>query len=358
MLKHTLLLTLLVGSLMVLPVVHAELVSLEDEELGRVDGEGIGLVLEDFVFNAGTQVDNGSTFEIGGFTGWVEDASGGWSQKNATFSISQLYIAGEGSNRGTNVNDNPVNIGRLTNPYNIELVDGDTIGIEDTAVLEFAHMKKAVDVSNINWNYVTRADGSLRADSFSGFNNSIFSSRSSERADLGVQLDLEHDGVRTQSLQTHIQSLAVDGSRLRLWGDGSRLVGEMALNIYSPYAEFFACNQAGNNCGTAIALHDVAVEVELGFGNHQPVSFEVDSTGNFTFEVSSVMSLCDAGFVRAGGCNIDPDGGANHPLTDFYQNGPKGNIYVGEVTVGNKSFGSSTIANLQIQYLHVKSRDL
>lgn len=51
-------------------------------------------------------------------------------------------------------------------------------------------------------------------------------------------------------------------------------------------------------------------------------------------------------------------GKSNAFYQNYYANGPKSNIYIGELKVGNDSFGSSTIANLQIQYLHVRSRDL
>ena len=97
--------------LMVLPtLVSAELIPLADSTLKKINGEGVGIVLEDFVFQAGEQV-NGGTFELSG----LENSNG----EPVVFGISQFYVAGSNSNRGINVIDNPVNLGRLLYPYNI-----------------------------------------------------------------------------------------------------------------------------------------------------------------------------------------------------------------------------------------------
>ena len=91
---------------------YSDLEPLNDSNLSNIDGAGIGLVLEDFVFNAGESVNDGGTFEISGLQTSADE--------DVVIGISQFYIAGSGSNRGTNVISNPVNIGRLTNPFNLE----------------------------------------------------------------------------------------------------------------------------------------------------------------------------------------------------------------------------------------------
>jgi hypothetical protein len=297
---------------------YSDLEALSDSNLGDVDGAGIGFVLEDFVFNGGEAVNGGGTFEITGLqTSNDEDVVVG---------ISQFYIAGSGSNRGTNVIDNPVNIGRLVNPFNLELIDGNDIGVTDKAVVEFS----APDIVN--------------------------GSRDSERPDLGIRFDLEIEGSHYQSLENHIQSLSIDGSYFRLWGRNGRMEGEFVLNIETPNIEFFACDSAGNNCGDAVILDDVSIALELGSGDYQPVTFEVDSNGQFSFEVASLEGKCTS-INSGGGCDTGTGTGYDE-LNNYYNSGPASNIYINELSVGGESFGSTTISNFQIQYLEVKSHDL
>lgn len=298
-------------------VVLSDLISLEDTELSHVDGAGIGIVLEDFVFEAGESVDGGNTFDIGG----LKTSSGG----DVVLSISQLYIAGADSNQGANVINNPVNIGRLTNPFNLELIDGNDVGVANKAVFEFAAPK------------------------------TLNGSRLSERPDMGIRFDLEIDGNRAQSLETHVQNLSIDGSYLRLWGGNGRTEGEIALNINTPQIDFFACDAAGNNCGETVTFSGVDISAQLGSGDFQPVTFEVLSEGQFVFDVASLQGKC-ASVNASGGCSAGSSGFTE--LNEFYTSGPRADIRIDDVTVGGTSFGSSTITNLQIQYLEVRSRDL
>jgi len=294
----------------------ADLVTLEDDELGNVDGEGVGIVLEDFVYNAGESINGGGTFEISGLqTSNNEDV---------VLGISQFYIAGSGSNQGANVIDNPVNIGRLNNPFNLELRDGNDIGVTDKAVFEFSAPTK------------------------------LNGSRITERPDLGIRFDLEIAGTHHQSLENHIETLSIDGSYLRLWGGSGHMEGELALNIYTPSIEFFACDAAGNNCGASVDFQNVSIEAGLGQGEFQPVTFEVDATGNFIFDVGSLEGKCSS-INGSGGCNA---GAERDVLVNYYNSGPATNIFIGNVQVGGQSFGSTTVDNLQIQYLEVKSHDL
>ncbi|MBL4798013.1 MAG: hypothetical protein JKY50_11410 [Oleispira sp.] len=297
---------------------YSDLEMLTDSHLGDIDGAGIGIVLEDFIFNAGEAVNGGGTFEISGLQ--TSD------NKPVVLGISQFYIAGSGSNQGANINDNPVNIGRLTNPFNIELRDGNDVGVNDKAVFEFAAPTK------------------------------LNGSRLSERPDIGIRFDLEIDGTSHQSLENHIETLSVDGSYLRLWGGDGHMEAELALNVYTPSIEFFACDAGGNNCGETVSFQDVSIELEFGHGEYQPVTFEVDSTGNFIFEVGSLEGKCSS-INGSGGCNSGTNTGFTE-LTEYYNSGPASNIYIGNVSVGGQSFGTTTISNLQIQYLEVKSHDL
>ena len=331
-----------------------DLVALDDSDLSNVDGEGVGIVLEDFVYNAGEQINGGGTFEIGG----LQNSS----NQEVTLGISQFYIAGSGSNKGANVINNPVNIGRLVNPFNLELRDGNDsdVGVPNKAVFEFSAPTKNVGSTTGTTSYfvpvMENRPGATgqRVDRFSGLDSTIFSSRSTERPDMGIRFDLEIAGTRYQSLENHLESLSIDGSYVRLWGNDGHMEGELAINIYTPSMEFFACDSAGNNCGNSVDFCNVGIEAELGSGEFQPVTFEVDATGNFVFEIGSLQGKCSS-LNSTGGCNA---GAERNVLLDYYSSGPSTNAYIGNVVVGNKDFGSTTISNLQIQYLEVKSHDL
>ncbi len=347
-----------VALLSVSVMARAELVGLDDQELQAVDGEGIGFILEDFAFEAGTDVANGNRLDISG----IKNKSG----QDVVLSVSQLYIAGSGSNRGTNVIGNPVNLGRLLYPYNLELVDGDSIGIADKAVFEYSAPQRSVgSASGTNSILVlakeTRAERRFpgrpaskgqRVDRVTGIDTSVLNSRPSERADFGIRFDLEVAGSLSQSLEAHARGAVVDGSYVRLWGDNNEMVGNLALKFFASDMVFYACDSAGSNCGRDVRFQNFVLESELGWGEEQPVTFKVNSGGNFTIEVGHRNTAC-ADLNSSGGCSLGSTGYAG-----FYNNGPRSNIHIGNVSVGNSNFGSATISNMQIQYLRATSRDL
>lgn len=366
-----------VSALIMLQHVSADLEPINDTDLSQVDGEGIGLVLEDFLYNAGQGIGGRSAeVEISG----LETSVG---SRPVVFNLEQLYIAGSNSQNGNNVTGNTVNIGRLTNPFNIELLDGNDVGIEDKAVFEFAAPKKSSEGSffrntgtssrpatsvvtfnnsgNVTGTRINNNPFGSRINGISNTRNNVISSRVSERPDLGVRFGLNIDGSDKQVLQSHVQSLAVDGSSIRLWGDDSHVEAQVSLNVYAPRIEFIACNANGSGCGDSVSFNNVGLEVELGYGEKQPLTFEVSSSGNFILELASLEGKCTTSSSRGGGCS---DGQSNAFFNDYYSNGPAINAHIENVSIGGASpgqagyFGSSTISNLQIQYLRVESHDL
>src|SRR5690554_6717484 len=124
----------LMFGLSLLPVIAAaELEKLNDGELSEIDGAGIGLILEDFIFSHGTDAPdvNGEQARIFRIAG-IQSTDG----REVDITVNHLYIAGSGSDYGTSLA--PVNLGRLLNPWRIDVVDGNDIGITNKAVLEFA----------------------------------------------------------------------------------------------------------------------------------------------------------------------------------------------------------------------------
>ena len=122
------------SALLPLNYASAEMTSLSDNDLSEVDGAGIGFVMDDFVFSHGNDAGNGKVFKISG----LNDSSG----EPVSVTVNQLYIARADSEHGTNLN--AVNLGRLSNPYEIDLLDGNDadVGVTDKAVLQFAAPSK------------------------------------------------------------------------------------------------------------------------------------------------------------------------------------------------------------------------
>lgn len=331
---------------------QAELVGLDDQELEAVDGEGIGFILEDFAFEAGTDVASGNKLDISG----IKNKSG----QDVVLSVSQFYIAGSGSNRGANVIGNPVNLGRLLYPYNLELVDGDAIGIADKAVFEYSAPHRNIgSLSGTDSMLVVATEARSgatgeRVDSVTGIDTSVLNSRAAELADFGIRYDLNVAGSQAQSLEGHAQGVAIDGSYIRLWGENNEMVGNLAFKVFASDLTFYACDSDGSNCGQDVRFQNFVLENELGWGEKQPVTFEVDASGNFTIEVGSIAGHCSA-VNPTGGC-ADLEG--QDYYRDFYDNGPRADIHIGNVSVGGANFGSATIANMQIQYLRATSHDL
>lgn len=310
---------------------YAALEALDDTELGVVEGAGMGIVFEDFRYES----QSGSNLKISG----LENSSG----QDVELNFPRLYISGANSNRGSVISG--VNLGRLIHPFYIDIKDGDdaAVGIPGKSVFEIAFPEKLTS-------------GGVACISEGGFNGCT--SRSAyERADIGFEVGLTVNNVQAQSLQVHQKGVAMDGSKIRFWGgEENKLTFDLRLHTYAQQLELFACDAGGSNCGDSVVMTNYANELAIGHGSYQPVTFEVLPDGHFVLEVASLQGKC-TNINATGGC-VNDNSAAYNALDDFYTNGPKGNIYIGDVSIGGESFGTSTVENLQIQYLHVQSHDL
>lgn len=293
----------------------AEMKSLTESELANVEGAGISLVFEDFKYEHGTDsgTNGNRVFKITG----LKSSDG----RDVDVTVNQLYVSGSGSNYGQTLS--PVNLGRLTNPYTIDVIDGRDVGVPGKAVMQFAAPTKGGGVACL-----------------SGFAAAgTCSSRPGiERPDIGLQLNVAVGGSRSANVNIHAKSAVIDGSYLRLWGDSDRnqMVGEFRLNFYTPELSINACDQGGGNCGSRISMKDFAMEMVLG-NERQPMFFDVDPSGNFTIEIAPIRN----------------------PNVDYYTNPEyRSNLHIGSLSVGEKNFGSSRIEGMLIQQLKIETRDL
>lgn len=331
------------------PVVTAELRGLTETELSDVSGAGIGLVLENFKFSHGTDVpdengNQGRIFKIGG----LKSSDG----RDVEIVVNHLYISGAGSNYGQNLR--PVNLGRLVNPYTVDVVDGNAIGIADRAVLQLAAPTLIDPAQGFNCLGVDAVAGSGPCSSRPATAEYL-----GERPDLGMQMNLAVGEDRTANINIHAQSAVIDGSYLRLWGDNDRrqMVGQFRLNFYSPEVSINTCSQTGSGCGTRIQMTDFALELALG-NRLQPMFFDVDGSGNFVIEVAAIDAPVP-GSIGADGTRAS----SNPETWDFYQeyySNPdyRSSLSIGNFSVGTRDFGPARIEGMLVQHLEIRTRDL
>lgn len=114
---------------------RAELEMLGDDAMSQVQGAGLGLVLEDFVFN----VDDATTRLTG-----IDDSQG----NSIVVDWTELYIMGSGSNNGTI--ETAGQIGSLAHPITLKALDYTEVpgAPENVAILEFAGPNYAGDTLN------------------------------------------------------------------------------------------------------------------------------------------------------------------------------------------------------------------
>lgn len=327
----------------------AELTSLSDNDLSEVDGAGVGLVMDDFVFSYGHSVSENKVFRITGIK----------SQKNedVIINVNQLYIARSGSNYGTNLQG--VNLGRLTNPYEIDLIDGDGIGLDGEAVLQIAAPTKVAQTEGYDCLDVNATLGSGTCSS----RPSSASWVNGERPDMGLELELNVGTEAPKNLNFNVQSAVFDGSYLRLWGDENenKMAAEFRLNFYTPQLEISTCSQSNQGCSSSIKMQDFQLELALG-NTFQPLYIGVDNlSGGLTLEIAKItheyMNNIDA---TTGLSNGSSEGNQAYAFfDDFYSNSAyRSNFSVGNLDIGGVSLGSSKVEGVLIQYLDVKFRDL
>ncbi|MES2821792.1 MAG: hypothetical protein V4812_22695 [Pseudomonadota bacterium] len=327
--------------------VHAELHALDDAQLADVQGAGIGLVLENVLMDASQ-----STIFIDGITN-----AGG---QNVPIAVKEFYLGATGSHLGANLA--PVTLGRLNHPFEINLAKGEALRSlrddgqwvqttpSDIAVLEFRFPERLIG-----------AGGQPCIGGFAAAGTNC-SSRASEKVDLGIRFDFQVAAGRAEVMNIDIGELAMDGSYLRLWGDGTRaqLVGEARLNLFAKGIQLTSCATGSTGCATAaeqtgksIFFSNSYASIALGYGKSQPLLFDVDSNGQFILELPNPVASGTTAAQR------------NALAADFYANAPRTHLVIdslktgtGILSSGGYNFGRSEVSGMSFNYLKVTSRDL
>ena len=180
-------------------------------------------------------------------------------------------------------------------------------------------------------------------------------------------------------LSFELRGVYLDGAYMRLWslpdeaGLGE-LQGELSLRFF---AKEYAISACGVECeilpddspetiqdkillrdSTALKLNNYLYDLNLGYGDVQPMTFQVTSDGNFVFE----MDMPD--FDRTGlPRTVD---NVREFFNDYYDNAPKSNFIIGQVQLGSVpesgpnygDLGGVRAVGLRAQYLRIESFDL
>ena len=336
---------------------------MSNREMADVRGQGVGIVMEDFRFAHGHDPDNDQTFRLSGITNEAGE--------DVEVLVDQLYIGGTGSQRGENLQT--VNLGRLTNPFGIDLLDGDGIGGDAAgkAVFEYAAPEKVAQDEG-----VACLPGGTDTGCVSRAPNPEQDIRG-ERMDLGFEATVQSGSAPAKSVNIHAEKAVVDGSYIQLWGatsDDSRqqLRGRIQTNFYTPSLTVSACEQGGTSCNTEIAFNDFMMELALG-NEHQPLFMGVlgvgqevmtdgevvAGPGNFRLELKAINDARSPDPINEAGDGSSDDNATYDFYSDYYSNDEyRSDIEVGSLEVGGQEMGATRMKGMLFQKLDVTTRSL
>jgi hypothetical protein len=267
---------------------YAQLQALQEDELTEITGEGVSIVFEDYNFDASNGALGGDLeFKLTG----IEDGNG----DPVDIELSRFFISGPDSNYGESnefIEGNYVNLGRLTHPYTIDMLDGNDLAVDNDilvgsdngwyqkAVLQVAAPEllapevdgngdpilinrldengAEVEIVNdkvVNGKTTGEADDSIITYAKTQYNvngydcsvvnslpgSGLCSSRpkgavsgyNGERMDIGLRFDLNFlsPSLVDSNVNLFAQNVSFDGSYLRLWGEeGIDIDGQGALD--------------------------------------------------------------------------------------------------------------------------------
>lgn len=334
---------------------------MSEKEMSDVNGQGVGMVMEDFRFAHQHDPDAGKTFKLSGITNEAGE--------DVEVLVDNLYIGGAGSEFGNNLQT--FNLGRLTNPFSMGLLDGDTLSANDDvdfngkAVFELAAPSKVAQGDGVacipggsDTGCVSRApdsDASIRG----------------ERMDLGFASTVQSGTSDPQKINIHAESAVVDGSYIRLWGSApgdarQQLRGQIQSNFYTPRLSINACDQTGSGCGASIAFNDFMMELAIG-NEYQPLFLSVLGTGhevveeqgNLRLELRTITDARSPDPINDSGTGSSDGDETYQFYEDYYTNSDyRSDIRSGDVEIGGESLGSARMEGMLFQKLETTTRSL
>jgi hypothetical protein len=270
---------------------------------------------------------------------------------DASWNIDWLYLTGVGSEFGNHL-DNTFNFGRLPYPFTLGLQSVTAIGLKSESthsVLNLSSPRIPLDTETAflcGW-------------------ASLCSSRENERFDLGMSgwSNFGGNGAGNHRYEFFLQSAAIDGSSILLWGDENALAIEADAHLYANRLLWAPC-QLGNRCHSedrfntqGLVINGLTVEFKLGdFAYDQPLKFEVLSTGDLHI-VLQAPEIADASLIAVDGKGSTLESNADHYrwYQNYYTNARTSSIRWQNLTLAGTNLGSSTIEGIHVLYLDVKT---
>lgn len=328
--------------------VHADLTHMDDQALGNSTAAGLGFALENFVLNS-----DSAELAVTG----INDSTG----SEVVVNWSKLYIMGEGSQGGEV--EKPVDIGSYLNPWTIGSVRGTTDWDGDPSTHhsgEYAAIGDDIALIELN---MERYD-SVVQNTKSYVNTCLLANDPScasmtEIRRNGMDIGSKFEFILPEGsdfLDIDIRGAYFDGTSMRLWSrenvDGnSVLYADLDILFYAKEIDVGVCDSGCNEATSTLNIDNFYLDVNLGYGEIQPLIFDVTSDGHFELELTK---------PNPGPQGVDQtDSDAMIAFyNDFYANAPKSNVYIGNIQVGDNSAGEAIVRDMSIQYMKVTSQDL
>lgn len=152
------------------------------------------------------------------------------------------------------------------------------------------------------------------------------------------------------------------------------LNGEFSLRFFAKQYAISACGEACEiqsedsqsvidqkvalRDSTALKLNNYLYDLSLGYGDVQPLKFNVTPDGNFVIELG-FPDFDTTGLPRT-------VSNVQNFFNDYYDNAPKSNLIIGEVQLGAVpdtgpnlgNLGGTRAVGLRAQYLRIESYDI
>ncbi len=177
-----------------------------------------------------------------------------------------------------------------------------------------------------------------------------------EGADIGSRFTLDFADGTNHVWNIDMRGVYLDGSGFTLWSrpdqnGQSELLGQLNLSLLAEEFQIDTCGDACTGTGSLLQIDQLYLGLNLGFGDVQPLKFSATSDGNFVLELSKPNPSSQG---------VDPTNSDEmlEFFNDYYANAPKSNIYIGEITVGNRTAGETVVNGFRAQYLKATSIDL
>lgn len=139
----------------------------------------------------------------------------------------------------------------------------------------------------------------------------------------------------TTPLTLALERVTFDNSYINLWSEDNKLKAEAGLQLYMDKMIIGGCNNCTDDARAV--MKNVYVDLNLGHGVYQPLTIETTNENNLQMSLPSVTW-------------------ENHQA--FYENVPKSNIAIGNMTMSGKDLGSQVLRGIRIDYMNARTHNL